>query len=176
MSSSKRAVSQPDKNAPPLLVIRAKAVRMVVASLITIGILGVALIADILGSDRYKAAAAVLIVVLMLVLLIIYYWARRVTCLTLTANYLMSRGWLIRTITIPLGSIRRAHVEERFISTGRGGGYYRDFLIISYDTKKAIYMQISAYHSRDILELLTSLKQYAPQIKFDANIRRFLDG
>ncbi len=176
MSSSTRVVPQPDKGDPPLLIIRAKAVRMVIASLITLGILGVALIADIHGSDRYKGAAAVLIVVLMLVLLTIYYWARRVTCLTLTASYLMSRGWLRRSITIPLRSIRRAHVEERFISTGRGGGYYRDFLIISYDAKKAIYMQISAYHSRDIWELLTSLKQHAPQVKFDADIRRFLDG
>ncbi|HKW23967.1 MAG TPA: hypothetical protein VJO13_21510 [Ktedonobacterales bacterium] len=177
MSISKKAVPQPDKNDPLLLVIRAQAVRMVIASLITLGILGAALIADILGSDRYKAAAAVLIVVLMLASLAIYYAAWQAIRVTLTAEYLQSRvpGYLIRTITIPLANIRSARVEKRVVLTTKyGGRYYRDFLVITDTTEKGFLLQISAYHSRDLRALLTTLKQLAPQVEYDANVQRLL--
>jgi hypothetical protein len=152
---------------------------MVVGSLITFGILGVALITDLLGSDKYKTAAAVLIMTLMLVSLVIYYAARRAIRVTLTAEYLESRvpGYLVRTVTIPLRSIQSVHVEKAFLRIGRfGGGYYRDFLVFTSDEGKTISMRIIAYHSRDLWGLLRTLKQLKPHVKFDANIRRFLDG
>lgn len=152
---------------------------MVTASLITLGILGVALIADLLGSDRYKAAAALLIIVLMLSSLAIYYATWRVTGVTLTTEYLQSRvpGYLIRTITIPLANIRSARVEKRVVlTTTYGGRYYRDFLVITDTTDKGFLLQISAYHSRDLWALLTALKQLAPQVEYGADIRRFHNG
>jgi hypothetical protein len=160
-------------------VVRAKAVRLVATSLITLAILGVVLIADILGSDRYRTAAAVLIVTLMLVSLAFYYAAWRAVRVTLTAEHVQSRvpGYLIRTITIPLANIRHAHVEKRVVlSTKYGGRTYRDFLVITDNTGIGGFaLQISVYHSYDLRALLTALKQLAPHVKYDANIRRFLN-
>ena len=107
-----------------------------------------------------------------------FYWARHATRVTLTSEHLHVRvpGWLIRTIIISLRDIRHAYVEKRFIKVGRyGGGYYRDFLVFTYGKEKTVSLRIIAYHSRDLWKLLTTLKQHAPQIKFDVDIRRFLD-
>jgi hypothetical protein len=57
-----------------------------------------------------------------------------------------------------------------------GGRYHRDILVFTDETEKDFFLQISAYRSRDIRNLLTTLKQRAPHIKFDADARRFLDG
>lgn len=172
MSSSEEAVPQPEQTDHPLLVIYVKVARMVDVSLYMLGLFcGVALIVGIRGSDKDRIVAAVLVVTLMLVFLAILYLARRATRVTLTAEYLLFRvpGWLIHTIAIPLLSIQRARMEN-------GGRNYRDILVFTDDTEKDFFLQISAYRSRDIRNLLTTLKQRAPHIKFDADARRFLDG
>lgn len=183
-----KSVTPPPKQDIHLpLVIRAKVVRVIVASLITLAILVAALILDLHeapslpGEPHYREVTAVLIVVLMPVSVAIFYAARRVTKITLTEECLQTRipGWLIRTLTIPLPDIRRADVEKReYAWTIYGGSYYRDYLVITYrtnDTRKVVFMQVSAYHSREIRALLTTLKQLAPHVKYDANIRRFLN-
>lgn len=172
MSSSEEAVPQPEQNGRPLLVIRVKAARMIDGALYMLGLLGgSALIVGTRGSDKDRIVAAILVVTLMLVFLAILYVARRATGVTLTAECLLFRvpGWLIRTIIIPLPSIQRAHMEN-------GGRYSRDILVFTDDTEKDFFLQISAYHSRDIWALLTTLKQLAPQVEYDADVRRFLDG
>lgn len=179
MNDSKAVAPPPKQDIQLPLVIRAKGKRLVVVSLITLGILGVVLVADILGSDRYRTAWAVFIVSLMVVSLAFYCLAWRAIRVTLTTEYLQARfpGYLIRTITIPPTDVRRAHVEKRVVLTTKfGGRTYRDFLVITDNTGKGGFaLQISVYHSRDLWALLTALKQLAPHVKYDANIRRFLN-
>ena len=161
---------QPTRGPHLPLVLHVKAARMVDASLSMLGLFGgVALIVGIRGSDKDRIVAAVLVVTLMLVFLAFLYVARRATGVTLTAEYLQFRvpGWLIRTITIPLPTIQRAHLEN-------GGRYYRDVLVFTDDTERDFFLQISAYHSRDLRALLTTIKQLAPQVEYDANVQRLL--
>lgn len=65
------------------------------------------------------------------------------------------------------------------MSTGRGG-YYRDFLVIAYDggkpTLSEALLMPKVLPARDVCMLLTLIKKYAPQVTFDADVRRFVYG
>ncbi len=188
MDDSTSPAQRQVKQERPLLVVQAKLKRMVISSIIAVAVLG-ALVLILLsgpptahGKPDYRASGTVAFLLLMPISVAFFFWARYALRTTLTATHLYVRepGWrLVRTTKIPLRTLRQFRMEKRYVSTGRGG-YYRDFLVIVYDARKPTMSEFlvrpEVLPAHDIWMLLTLIKKHAPQVKFDADARRFLDG
>lgn len=191
MDDSTSQTQRHEQQERPLLVVKAKLRRVVMGSVIAVAVFGVLVLILLSGPPTapgkpdYRASGIVVFLLLMPLSAAFFFWARYALRWTLTATHLYVRepGWrLVRTTMVPLRTLRRFRMEKRFVSTQRGG-YYRDFLVIVYGvydarkpTSSEFVVRPEVFPARDIWMLLTLIKKHAPQVKFDADVRRFLDG